>query len=144
MSFAFVNLLKNPHTYLKAQKEVDDVIGRRSIEASDIKNLKYINAVLRETARMTPTVPVLQKQVNPALAHEFVTIGGGRYKIEPTDNIIILMGKAQRDPKVWGETAEEFDPERMSDDNFDKISAEFPGCWKVSNALHEPRFEETC
>ena len=56
----------------------------------------------------------------------------GRYKVEPTDNITILLGKSQRDTKVWGDTADEFDPDRMLDENFDKVTAEFPGCWKVS------------
>ncbi|KIX01255.1 uncharacterized protein Z518_08980 [Rhinocladiella mackenziei CBS 650.93] len=130
LSFALMNLLKNPHTYLKAQKEVDEVIGRRAIEVGDLKNLKYINAVLRETARLTPTVPLLQKHVNPEMAHNVVTIGHGKYKIEPDDHIMILISKSQRDPKLWGETADDFDPDRMCDENFDKMSAEHPGFWK--------------
>jgi cytochrome P450/NADPH-cytochrome P450 reductase len=125
------HLLKNPHTYLKAQKEVDEVVGTRAIEADDIKNLKYLNAVLRETARLTPTVPVLQKKVSPDISHSPVVIGGGEYQIEPDDHIVILVGKSQKDPKVWGETADEFDPDRMCDENFDRVMAEFPGSWKV-------------
>ncbi|KAK4947860.1 hypothetical protein LTR10_013368 [Elasticomyces elasticus] len=130
LSFAMAHLLKNPHTYLKAQKEVDDVIGTRAIEVEDINKLKYLNAVFRETARLSPTVPVLQKKVNPDIAHNVVTVDGGRYKIEPDDHVVVLLGKAQRDPKVWGETAEDFIPDRMSDENFDNIMAEHPGCWK--------------
>ncbi|KIX92788.1 uncharacterized protein Z520_11451 [Fonsecaea multimorphosa CBS 102226] len=130
LSFATMQLLKNPDTYLKAQKEVDEVIGNRSIEASDISKLKYLNAVLRETARLTPTVPVLQKQINPAIVHQIVTVDNGKYRIEANDNIVILLGKAQKDPKVWGDTAEDFDPDRMLDENFDRITAEYPGCWK--------------
>lgn len=126
-----MQLLKNPHTYLKAQMEVDEVIGTGAIEATDISKLRYLNAVLRETSRLSPTAPVLQKLTNPAIAHELVTLDG-RYRIEPSDNITILVGKAQRDPRVWGNTAEEFDPDRMLDENFDKVSAEYPGCWKVS------------
>ncbi|OAP57125.1 hypothetical protein AYL99_07862 [Fonsecaea erecta] len=130
LSFATMQLLKNPETYLKAQKEIDEVIGTRSIEAGDISKLKYLNAVLRETTRLNPTVPVLQKQINPAVAHQTVTVDGGRYKLEPADNIVILLSKAQRDPKVWGETADYFDPDRMLDENFDRITAKYPGTWK--------------
>lgn len=132
-------LLKNPHTYLKAQKEVDEVIGTRAIEVEDITKLKYLNAVLRETARISPTVPVVQKKVNPDIAHNIVTVDGGRYRIEADDHVVVLLGKAQRDPKVWGETAEDFDPDRMTDENFDRIMAEHPGCWKVSN--YSDRFD---
>lgn len=133
LSFAVMLLLKNPDAYLKAQREVDEILGGRAIEADDIHKLKYLNAVLRETSRLCPTVPALQKEVNPAIAHQVVTVAG-KYKIEPTDRIVILIGKSQKDPKVWGENAEEFDPDRMLDENFDKVSAEYPGCWKVSES----------
>lgn len=130
-----MQLLKNPHTYLKAQKEVDEVIGTREVEASDISKLKYLNAVLRETLRLNPTVPVLQKAINPELAHQTVTLDNGKYRVEQSDHIIILMSKAQRDPNVWGETADEFNPDRLLDENFDKVTAEYPGSWKVRSYL---------
>jgi cytochrome P450 / NADPH-cytochrome P450 reductase len=136
LSFAMANLLKNPHTYLKAQQEIDAVLGSRAIEVTDIKNLKYLNAVLRETARLTPTVPFLQKHVNPSDTTGFVTVQGGRYRIKHDDQILILVGKCQRDPKVWGETACEFIPERMYDENFDKVMAAYPGAWKVSGSRY--------
>lgn len=124
-------LLSNPSAYLKAQEEVDRVIGQRSIEVKDINKLSYLSAVLRESIRLSPTVPVLQKSVNPAIANEHVLLGG-KYLINPTDQLVALLSKAQRDPKVWGETAEDFKPERMLDENFDQISNQYPGSWKVS------------
>lgn len=57
LSFAFLNLLKNPESYFKAQQEVDRVVGRGRMKAEHLKELKYINAVLRETLRLTPTAP---------------------------------------------------------------------------------------
>ena len=135
LSFAFMNLLKNPHAYLKAQKEIDEVIGKAPVQVSHLKNLKYLNAVLRETARLTPTVPMFSKQINPAIAHEHVTLDHGRYKVEPDDQVVVLLGKTQKDPVVWGDDAEEFKPERMSDEEFHKISAKYPGAWKVSISI---------
>jgi cytochrome P450/NADPH-cytochrome P450 reductase len=127
-----MHLLKNANAYLKAQKEIDEVIGSGAIEADDLHKLKYLNAVLRETSRISPTVPALQKRTNPTTTHQILTVENGQYMLEPTDHIIILMGKAQQDPKVWGDTAEDFNPDRMLDENFDRINAEYPGCWKVS------------
>lgn len=117
---------------------MDEIIGKRSIEVSDLQNFKYLNAVLRETARLSPTVPVLQKHVNPAIAHEVVTLDNGRYRIDPNDHIILLMAKCQTDPKVWGENADDFIPERMLDENFDKVMADYPGAWKVSCPVCTP------
>jgi cytochrome P450 / NADPH-cytochrome P450 reductase len=125
-------LLKHPATYLKAQREIDEVLGTRSIEASDISKLKYLTAVLREAVRLQPTVPVLQKEVAPELASGPVLLDGGRYQVLPEDRIILLMSKSQRDPTVWGEDANDFNPDRMLDENFDRISAEHPSAWKVS------------
>jgi cytochrome P450 / NADPH-cytochrome P450 reductase len=124
-------LLTNPHTYLKAQREVDEVIGSRAIEPSDLSKLKYLNAVLREAARLSPTVPVLQKSIQPELASQ-INMLAGKYQILPDDRLVVLLAKAQTDPKVWGDTAREFEPERMLDENFDAIMAQYPGSWKVS------------
>jgi cytochrome P450 / NADPH-cytochrome P450 reductase len=130
LSFATMYLLKNPHTYLKAQKEVDEIVGKGPIESHHINKLRYINAVLRETSRLSPTAPALQKSINPAIPGPALL--GGKYTIVPTDIIVTLISKCQRDPKIWGETAEEFEPDRMLDENFDKITAQYPGAWKVS------------
>lgn len=126
-----MHLLKNPQAYLKAQREVDEVIGDRAIKSADISKLKYLNAVLRETARLSPTVPVLQKEAAKRPGGQPATLGNGRYSLLPDDQIIALMSKAQRDPEVWGNSADDFEPERMLDENFDKISAQYPGAWKV-------------
>jgi cytochrome P450 / NADPH-cytochrome P450 reductase len=124
-------LLQNPEAYLKAQKEIDEVIGTRTIEMEDISKLKYLTAVLREAVRLQPTVPILQKEVPPERRNEAVFLGNGRYQVLPEDRIILLMSKAQRDPKVWGEDADQFNPDRMLDEPFDRVMAEYPAAWKV-------------
>ena len=45
MSFAFYAMLKNPDTFQKAQKEVDEVMGREPVTVDKIFKLKYIPAV---------------------------------------------------------------------------------------------------
>ena len=129
MSFLFLNLLRNSHAYLEAQKEVDEVIGKAPLQVGHLKDLKYLNAVLRETARLTPTAPLVTKCINPAIAHETVALGHGRYRVEPDDGIMILLAKSQRDVSVYGEDAAEFKPERMLDEHFEKLPS---GAWKVS------------
>jgi cytochrome P450 / NADPH-cytochrome P450 reductase len=45
LSFAFYRLLKNPEAYQKAQKEVDEVIGKGPITVDHLSKLPYITAV---------------------------------------------------------------------------------------------------
>lgn len=95
--------------------------------SSQLKGLKYINAVLRETSRLYPTAPIIQKRRSPNFAHEPFTIGKGKYLLQPDDQFMILLGKSQRDVEVYGEDALEFKPERMLDEEFEKLPA---GAWR--------------
>jgi cytochrome P450 / NADPH-cytochrome P450 reductase len=123
-----MHMLKNPTTYFTAQQDVDRVIGKGKIEAKHLSELKYINAVLRETLRLHPTAPGYTRGPRPESKEENPTIGGGRYAV-PKQGILCLLGKIQRDTAVWGPDAEEFKPERMMDGNFEKLPK---NAWKVS------------
>ncbi|KAL7275682.1 hypothetical protein RUND412_001369 [Rhizina undulata] len=121
LSFVFLNLLQNPSAYRAAQKEVDTVIGKGRITVDDLPKLKYINALLRETLRLTPTAPVFTLRPRPDTKEDPVTLGGGKYVVGKDEPLIAILTKIHRDPKVWGEDAEEFKPERMLDEKFDKL-----------------------
>ena len=134
LSFATYYLLENPTAYRRAQEEVDSVLGRSSIQVGHLKKLKYLEAVLRETLRLSPTAPRINKMVHPSRREEVATLGG-RFKVEPTDTISILLAKCQRDPEVWGEDAREFKPERMLEEN--PNYATYQQSWKVSQVSME-------
>ena len=68
------------------------------------------------------------------VAHE-PAILGGRYKIEPNEPITVLFSKAQQDHAVYGEDAAEFKPERMLDEEFDKLPK---GAWSVRVCFYGP------
>ncbi|KAJ5998766.1 Oxidoreductase FAD/NAD(P)-binding [Penicillium sp. IBT 35674x] len=122
LSFLFYYLLKTPHAYKKAQEEVDQVIGKRKITVDDMSKLPYITAVMRETLRLRPTAPFIGLHAHPTKNKEDpVTLGGGKYVLNKDEPIVMMAGKMQRDPKVWGPDAEEFRPERMLDEHFDKL-----------------------
>lgn len=123
--FTFYHLLKKKQLYFNAQQEVDKVIGTGSIEFSHLNKLKYLDACLRESLRLCPTAPAIVKQTNPRLSGETVLLGG-KYKIEPTDKVVCLLTKSQKDPQVYGADAAKFKPERMLDEEFDKLPT---GAW---------------
>lgn len=122
LSFLFYYLLKTPHAYKKAQQEVDEVIGKRKITIDDLPKLRYISAVLRETLRLRPTAPAFALRPHPTKNTEDpVTLGRGKYALHKDESVVVLLAKLHRDPEVYGPDAEEFKPERMLDENFDKL-----------------------
>jgi cytochrome P450/NADPH-cytochrome P450 reductase len=124
LSFTFYFLLKHAQAYEKAQQEVDNVIGKGPITVDHLTKLPYLNAVLRESLRLQPTAPAVG-----LTAKEDTTIGG-KYPIKAGVPIVALFPMIHRDPVAYGEDAEEFRPERMLDEEFERRNKEFPNCWK--------------
>lgn len=79
--------------------------------------------MLRETLRLQPTAPAFTVGANA----EGGEIVGGKYHVEKGTPIAIVLPKLHRDPAVYGEDAEEWKPERMLDENFNKLP---PNSWK--------------
>lgn len=104
------------------------MVGQESPQLQHLKKLKYLTAVLRESLRLFPTAPTMTKMANPTLAHENITLGGGKYRLEPDDTVTVLFGNSQKDVSVYGEDAVDFKPERMLDESFDKLPR---GAWTV-------------
>lgn len=53
-------LLSNPKTMTKAKKELEETVGKGNpIEESDITRLPYLQAIVKETFRLHPSVPFL-------------------------------------------------------------------------------------
>ncbi|KAF7535706.1 hypothetical protein G7Z17_g13162 [Cylindrodendrum hubeiense] len=124
LSFTFYLLLKHPAEYQKVQEEVDRVLGRDAITVDHLNKFPYIAAVLRESLRLRSTIGAFSVEANDD------TVLGGKYLIRKGDVVSALLCKAHLDPVVYGEDANEFKPERMTDDNFARLNEEFPNCWK--------------
>ncbi|EOY14644.1 Cytochrome P450 [Theobroma cacao] len=105
--WAFSLLLNNRNALKKAQHELDTHIGReRHMQESDIKNLVYLRAIIKETMRLYPGAPLSI----PRESIEECTTGG--YSIPAGTRLIINLAKLQRDLNVWSK-ADEFQPERF-------------------------------
>ncbi|KAI0384686.1 cytochrome P450 [Hypomontagnella monticulosa] len=115
LSFAFYELLKHPEAYRKAQQEVDTVIGKGPITVEHMSKLPYIVAVMRETLRLD--APISQISVSP----KEDTLLAGKYPVYKDEPMALLLKKMQVDPAVYGDDAEEFKPERMLDEPFNKL-----------------------
>lgn len=90
----------------KARKEIDTVVGKsRLVEESDITNLSYLQAIVKETLRLHPTGPLIVRE-----SSEDCTIGG--YEIPAKTRLFVNVWAIGRDPKHW-ENPLEFRPERF-------------------------------
>ena len=125
LSFASYYLLKNPEALQKAQQEVDKVVGKGPVKFEHMSKLPYIEAILRETLRLSPTAPAFT--VEPIKTAPGPVVLAGKYWIPAGAPIIAWLPQAGRDPVVYGADAEEFRPERMYGENFNKLP---PNAWK--------------
>ncbi|KAJ9567969.1 hypothetical protein OSB04_003935 [Centaurea solstitialis] len=66
LTWALSLLLNNPEALQIVQDEIDEHVGRdRLVEESDLKNLVYLDAVIKETLRLYPAGPLsLQRDPN--------------------------------------------------------------------------------
>jgi cytochrome P450 / NADPH-cytochrome P450 reductase len=122
LSFALYGLLENPDILMKAHAEVARVLGNDGPRFEHLAQLTYIDQVLKETLRLWPTAPVFA--LYPY--EEETTIGGG-YTVRNDQTIIVLIPMLHRDPKVWGDDAERFDPDRFAPESFAKLPT---NAWK--------------
>ena len=120
LSFLFYHLLKTPEALQRAQEEVDSVVGTTPVQIEHLAKLPYINAILRETLRLQPTAAAFSLQINPD-APEETTVIGGKYSIKKGEPLVALLPTIHVDPKVFGEDASIWRPERMLDEPFNKL-----------------------
>ncbi|CAI9301318.1 unnamed protein product [Lactuca saligna] len=110
--WALSELINNPNIMKKAVEEIEKVVGKdRLLQESDIQNLPYLQAIVKETLRLHPTGPMIPRQ-----STEDCTIAG--YHIPANTTIFINVWALGRDPNHW-ENALEFRPERFEECNLD-------------------------
>src|SRR5216683_3139598 len=111
LSFAVYFLLQNPEVLARAYEEVDRVLGPDpSVPPTyaQVNQLAYLDQVLKESLRLWPTAPVF------ALSPHKETMIGGAYRMKKPYQIVVLTPMLHRDPSVWGERADVFDPDHFS------------------------------
>ncbi|KAL7933075.1 cytochrome P450 [Trichoderma chlorosporum] len=123
LSFTMYQLVTRPEVYRKVQDEIDRVVGSEPLKIDHVGKLKYLSAVIRETLRFNAPISAFARE---ATNDEIV---GGKYRVKAGEQLVCLLAKSHLDPTVYGDTANEFEPDRMMDDNFNRLMKEFPHCW---------------
>ncbi|CAM6116413.1 unnamed protein product [Calypogeia fissa] len=117
--WALTEILRHPRVLRKVQEELDSVVGRhRLVQEEDLPKLVYVNAVIKETLRLHPPVPLNA----PHESTEDCEIEG--FHIPAGIQVIINSWGIQRDPAVW-ERPLEFDPNRFLNSTTDFRGQDF-------------------
>lgn len=105
--WALALLLNNRNMLQKAQDELDTHVGKhRQVAETDIKNLVYLQAIVKETFRLHPPGPLS----GPREAMEDCTVAG--FHIPAGTRLVVNLWKLHRDPNIWANPLE-FQPERF-------------------------------
>nr|WET52775.1 cytochrome P450 76A134 [Ajuga reptans] len=111
IEWGFSELLRNPQTFNKLREEVDRVVGlNRRVEEKDMENLPYLQAVVKETLRLHPALPLLL----PRNTMEDTSYLG--YKIPKGTQVFVNAWAIGRDPDAWADPLA-FKPERFLNSN---------------------------
>jgi cytochrome P450 / NADPH-cytochrome P450 reductase len=123
LSFAIYFLLEHPEYLDRARQEVDRVLGGTLQPTFDqLHELTYVRQVLDEALRLWPTAAGFRRH-----AREDTVIGGGRYAIPEDLAMMVLSPMLHRDKSIWGEDAEEFNPDHTTPE---RMSAIPPNAYK--------------
>ncbi|GIY22899.1 cytochrome P450 4V2 [Caerostris darwini] len=108
-----------PEVQEKIHRELDSVLGADSkgpLSVADLKELKYLECVLKECNRFYPPVPIIGRKIS-------VEISICGFKIPKRTHVVVSPFLVHRDEDVFP-NPEKFDPERFLPEN----SAHIPEC----------------
>ncbi|GMJ10864.1 cytochrome P450, family 706, subfamily A, polypeptide 6 [Hibiscus trionum] len=107
VEWAMTELLRHPDKMAKLVEELDTVAGdQNTMEESLLPQLLYLNAVVKETLRLHPVVPLLL----PHMPSQSCIVAG--YTIPKHCRVFVNAWAMQRDPQLWDDPLC-FQPERF-------------------------------
>lgn len=120
MSFVFYELARNPRIWSKLRQEVIDAFGEgkearlEEITFESLKKCEYLKAVVNETLRVYPSVPINFRVANK---HTTLPRGGGPDESQPIFirkgmPIAYSVSSTHRIKSIYGEDSNVFRPER--------------------------------
>ncbi|CAL5362061.1 unnamed protein product [Camellia sinensis] len=113
MEWTVAELLKHPQIMKKLQNEVRKIAkGKLNITEGDLENMYYLKAVIKESLRMHPPIPLLvpRESIQDAKVMDYDIVAGTQ--------VIVNAWAIARDPLSW-EDPEEFRPERFLNSSID-------------------------
>ncbi|KAG5404983.1 hypothetical protein IGI04_011102 [Brassica rapa subsp. trilocularis] len=120
MEWVMTELLRHRECLNKLQEEVRTICkGRSSVLEEDIQDMKYLKAVIKETLRLHPPLPLMAPHES---THD---VRLREYDIPAGTQILISAWAIGREALTWGLDVEEFRPERHLDSSVDFRGQDF-------------------
>ncbi|OAY48615.2 probable (S)-N-methylcoclaurine 3'-hydroxylase isozyme 2 [Manihot esculenta] len=118
VEWAMAEILKNKRVMEKVGEELQRVINSGTVHESQVSQLTFVNAVLRETLRLHPPAPFLLPHRAPETCEVM------NYTIPKDSQIFVNVWAIGRDPSVWEEPLS-FKPERFLESSLDLKGHDF-------------------
>ncbi|XP_063630769.1 cytochrome P450 4C1-like [Cydia splendana] len=131
VSYTTVLLSRYPDVQDKVYQELQEVFGEsdRAVTPEDLPKLTYLEAVIKESLRLYPPVPVVVREV-----HEDILLPSGTTLVVETTVMFNIWG-THRNTAYWGRDAEEFRPERFLQGPLPHPAMFVPFSYSVRNCL---------
>ncbi|CAJ0952507.1 unnamed protein product, partial [Mesorhabditis belari] len=106
LGYATHYLARNPEIRERLRDEIKGVIGDATLKFDDLPQMKYLDCFVKESLRFHPVA----NQVSARVVEKDCDLAG--VHLEKGTIIQIDGYSMQKDPEVWGDDAEEFNPDR--------------------------------
>ncbi|XP_024169128.1 cytochrome P450 736A117 [Rosa chinensis] len=119
LEWAMTELIRHPRVMKRLQNEVMGIAnGKQDITESDLDKMPYLKAVIKETLRLYPPIPLLSIREST----QDVKVKG--YDIAARTMVLVNAWTIGRDPSLWDEP-EEFQPDRFMNSSVDFKGQDF-------------------
>ncbi|WVZ61720.1 hypothetical protein U9M48_011549 [Paspalum notatum var. saurae] len=109
VQWAMARLLRHPEKMEKVKAELATQLGSQDfVTESDLNKLPYLHAVVKETLRLHPAMPLIPREV---VAEDGVSLGG--FHMPKGTGVVVNLWTIGRDKAAWPDRPEEFIPERF-------------------------------
>ncbi|KAK6132444.1 hypothetical protein DH2020_033821 [Rehmannia glutinosa] len=105
--WTMVLLGQHPEWQTRAREEVMRVFGNSEPSFEGLNQLKTVTMILQEVLRLFPPAPLIVRGSTETVKLGNLTIPRGVH-------LTLLIGLLHYDPKIWGDDAKEFKPQRFS------------------------------
>ena len=113
LSWSWYLLATHPHAEQKFHAELEEVLGGRTAEVSDLPNLKYTEMIAKEAMRLYPPAYAVGRE-----AIEDTEIGG--YRVPRKTQLFAFQWVTHRDPRYF-QRPNDFEPERWASESIQRL-----------------------